>query len=90
MNNYEVAKCEKCGHVQVTSESGTVKVAGWEELRQVADMLKTMSIDEVAQQYCSYCLFPIASHPTREEHEKHPDWLSYHEPTPQEGANRFV
>ena len=83
MNNYEVTKC-KCGKVIVTSEVGTVKVAGWQELEAVTDMLKSgMTVEQVASQYCSYCLFPIASHASKEEHEKHSDWLSYHEPQPQ-------
>ena len=89
MNNYEVTKC-KCGEVIVTSEVGTVKVAGWEELEVVVNRLKNgESLQSVGEDYCSYCLFPIKTHASREEHEAHPEWLPYHEPSPQVDLNRY-
>ena len=90
MNNYEVTQCPKCKEVIITSGYGTVKVAGWKELEAVTDMLKSgMTLQQVGEQYCSYCLFPIASHATKEEHEKHPEWLPYHEPQPQTNLNMY-
>lgn len=90
MNNYEVTQCKKCKEVIVTSEQGTIKVAGWEELEAVTDMLKSgMTLEQVGEQYCSFCLFPIASHKTREEHSRHPGWLPYHKPEPQSSLNKF-
>lgn len=90
MNNYEVTQCPYCKKPIVTSEHGTVKVCGAEGLLNVLDMLKQgMTLEQVGKQYCGYCLCPIASHASREEHEEHPDWLPYHEPESQTDLNRY-
>ena len=89
MNNYEVTKCTKCSEVIITSEVGTVKVAGEKELGRIITRLSQgESLDDVAKDYCSYCLFPISVHATEEEHKEHPDWLPYHEPQPQASCSR--
>jgi len=91
MNNYAITKCPKCKEVFIASDTGSIKVAGAKNLEDVVRRLEAgESLDEVSKDYCSHCLFPISSHATREEYEKHPDWLPYHEPEPQEGANRYV
>ncbi len=88
MNNYELTKCS-CGKVVVSSVEGTVKVAGSYNFDLALERLTSgESIDSVANSFCSYCLFPIVNHPSKEEHEKHPGWLPYHEPVPQD--NRHV
>ena len=89
-NIYEITQCPLCKEVIVTSELGTVKVQDWQELQAVTDMLKQgMTLEEIGNQYCSYCLYPVASHASREEYEKHPEWLPYHEPQPQSTLNRY-
>jgi len=91
MNNYEVTKCPRCSEVIVTSELGTIRVAGWKNLEDVTNRLEHgEALEDVGKDYCSYCLHPIATHSSREEHEKHPEWLPYHEPEPQSGLNRYV
>lgn len=90
MNNYEVTKCPKCGDVIITSEVGTIKVTGATELQKVVSRLQNgETLDNVAKDYCLYCLFPIKDHATREEYGQHPDWLPYHEPQPQKEVNRY-
>lgn len=90
MNIYEVTQCPKCKEPVVTSELGTVKVHGSEELGAVLDMLKQgYSLEEIGQQYCSYCLFPVDNHASKEKHGKHPEWAPYHEPEPQTSLNRY-
>lgn len=91
MNNYEVTKCPKCKEVIITSEVGTIKVAGWKNLEEVINRLETgESLEEVGKDYCSFCLFPIATHLTEEEYKTHPEWLPYHKPIPQDNLNRFI
>ena len=94
MNNYEVTKCPSCSEVIVTSEVGTIKVTGATNLQEVVERLEAGEpMVDVGKDYCSYCLFPIASHISKEEyeeHEKHLKWLPYHEPRPQSGLNTYV
>ena len=90
MNNYEITKCPKCGTNITVSEHGTVKVAGWKNAELAEAMLKTMPISVVASKFCSYCLYPITSHESEEEYNKHKekDWLPWHKFEPQ--VNTYV
>ena len=91
MNNYEVTKCPSCSEVIVTSEVGTIKVTGATNLMEVVKRLEAgESMADVGKGYCSYCLFPIASHASKEEYVKHPEWLPHHEPRPQDDLNTYV
>lgn len=88
MNNYEITKCTKCGTRITISNIGTVKVAGWKNAELAEEMLKTMSIKKVAEQFCSYCLCSETSHRTEEEYNKikEKDWLPWHEFQPQDNT----
>jgi len=91
VNHYEITKCPNCQQPIITSEVGTVRVAGWKELDKVLLRLRQgESLQSITKDYCLRCLFPIESHSTEEEHRKHPNWLPYHKPQPQEDCNRYV
>lgn len=90
MNNYEVTRCKSCGEIIVTSDEGTIKVAGWENLDKAMTLLRSkMSIHEVANCFCSKCLYPRESHYSEEDYNKIKEegWLPWHEFQPQD--NRF-
>ncbi len=90
MNNYEVTKCPKCREVILHSEIGSVKVAGYLQLSRAVSMLANLSVEEVASNFCSRCLFHKDTHETEKEYNsrKKSGWLPCHEFQPQD--NRFV
>ncbi len=87
MNNYEITKCPSCGGIVVVSDTGAIKVAGWEQFKEVRKRLQRgETIEAVAKDYCALCLWSINRHKSKEEHDKHPEWLPYHVPQPQTGT----
>lgn len=87
MNIYEVGKCDRCHEPILVSESGTIKVSCADDLEVVMKRIKRgESLKSIAKDYCSYCLWPIRTHASKEEYTKHPKWLPYHEPQPQDAS----